>query len=231
MYICNPFALHPVILDEDLEMETKVKEIQINETNCTSSLHSRFHLYSHLLGHIDFQNCFSFPAPIYAYPLPTMASVHALIRDKLLERPMLPATPELFNDDLLKTPILDLNITKLPVTATMSSPTCPPAAANLMVSVTSINDFPKLMLNDILYLAPVSLEMITATHQIKVDTEAKAIANSDRTLTDIPEETPTDNKTAIDVVQLRPAIDPLIYLAMPAALPSPPMIATMDTAR
>uniref|UniRef100_A0A915ICM4 Transposase n=1 Tax=Romanomermis culicivorax TaxID=13658 RepID=A0A915ICM4_ROMCU len=49
--------------------EPGTKEIEMDETNCTANPLSWFHFYSRLLGTIDFQNGFSFPAPIYAYPL------------------------------------------------------------------------------------------------------------------------------------------------------------------
>uniref|UniRef100_A0A915IND0 Uncharacterized protein n=1 Tax=Romanomermis culicivorax TaxID=13658 RepID=A0A915IND0_ROMCU len=62
-YICNHFALHPIIFDEDLGIKVNVIEIEINETNYTSNPHSRFHMYSHLFSHIDFYNQFSFPVP------------------------------------------------------------------------------------------------------------------------------------------------------------------------
>uniref|UniRef100_A0A915I198 Uncharacterized protein n=1 Tax=Romanomermis culicivorax TaxID=13658 RepID=A0A915I198_ROMCU len=192
-YICNRLGLRPINLDEDLQMETKVEEIQINETDYTSNQHCIFHLYSCLLGHIHFQNCFSFPAPMYAYPLPTTASMHALTADELLECPMLPAAPKPSDDDLLEMLIFDLNTTKLPTTAAMSSPTSPPAAAHLTVLATLTKDFLKLTLDDISSLARVSSEMTTLTYQIKVDTEAEATATSDQTLTDIPEETTADN--------------------------------------
>uniref|UniRef100_A0A915JQU0 Uncharacterized protein n=1 Tax=Romanomermis culicivorax TaxID=13658 RepID=A0A915JQU0_ROMCU len=72
--------------------------------------------------------------------------------------------------------------------------------------------------------------MTTPTNQIKMDTEAEATATSDQTLTDIPKETNVNSKTAMDEAQPAPAIDPSIHLAMPAALPSPSMIATVATA-
>uniref|UniRef100_A0A915KQ82 Uncharacterized protein n=1 Tax=Romanomermis culicivorax TaxID=13658 RepID=A0A915KQ82_ROMCU len=64
-----------------------------------------------------------------------------------------------------------------------------------------------------------------------MDTELNATPTADQILIDIPEETTTGNETAMDMVQPAPALNPLIYLATPAALPSPPMIATVATAR
>uniref|UniRef100_A0A915HGH7 Uncharacterized protein n=1 Tax=Romanomermis culicivorax TaxID=13658 RepID=A0A915HGH7_ROMCU len=64
-----------------------------------------------------------------------------------------------------------------------------------------------------------------------MDTQAEATATSDQTLTDILEETTTNNEAAMDVCQPAPAVDPSIYLTTPMALISPLMIATVATAR
>uniref|UniRef100_A0A915JY51 Uncharacterized protein n=1 Tax=Romanomermis culicivorax TaxID=13658 RepID=A0A915JY51_ROMCU len=230
-YICNCFTLHPTIFEEDLQMETKVVEIPIDETDYTWNPHSRFHLYSSLLSNIDFQNHFSFPVPIYAYPLPTRASAHAMTTDELLDQPMLLATPELSDGELLETQIFDLNIAKLPATVATSSLTGPPATVDHMVSATLINNFLKLMLDDISSLAPVLLETSTLTHQTEMDTKAEATATSDKTLTDITQESMVNNETAMDVVQPPTAVDPLIYLATQGVLPSPLMIPTVAAAK
>uniref|UniRef100_A0A915KAM5 Uncharacterized protein n=1 Tax=Romanomermis culicivorax TaxID=13658 RepID=A0A915KAM5_ROMCU len=70
-YICNRFALRPIIFDKDLHMDTAIEEIAIDESDYTLKPHSRFYFYSQLLNIIDFQNRYSFPAPIYSYPFGT----------------------------------------------------------------------------------------------------------------------------------------------------------------
>uniref|UniRef100_A0A915K7I5 Uncharacterized protein n=1 Tax=Romanomermis culicivorax TaxID=13658 RepID=A0A915K7I5_ROMCU len=229
-YVCNHFALPPIIFEKDFHMEATLKEIEMDETDYTSNPDSRFHFYSHLLGNINFQNWFSFPAPIYAYPLPTTASVHALTTKELLDHPMLLATLELSDDELLKTPIFDLNILKLPVTIPTSAPTKPPAGADLMVSGASINDFLKLTLDNIWWLAPVPVKELMPIQPIDMDTKVNT-ATSDQTLTNIQEETTADNITAMDIAPPAPALDPSLYFARPPVLPGPPMIATVAAAR
>uniref|UniRef100_A0A915HWW5 Uncharacterized protein n=1 Tax=Romanomermis culicivorax TaxID=13658 RepID=A0A915HWW5_ROMCU len=64
-YVCNRFALHPVIFDEDFQMETAIEQIDMDESDYTANRHSHFLFYSGLLNIIDFQNRFSFPAPVY----------------------------------------------------------------------------------------------------------------------------------------------------------------------
>uniref|UniRef100_A0A915J455 Uncharacterized protein n=1 Tax=Romanomermis culicivorax TaxID=13658 RepID=A0A915J455_ROMCU len=77
-YVCNRFALCPIVFNEEFHMETSVEEIQIDESDYTANPHSRFHFYSSFIAIIDFQNQFTFPAPVYAYPMLTMASAHTL---------------------------------------------------------------------------------------------------------------------------------------------------------
>uniref|UniRef100_A0A915IZJ8 Uncharacterized protein n=1 Tax=Romanomermis culicivorax TaxID=13658 RepID=A0A915IZJ8_ROMCU len=101
---------------------------------------------------------------------------------------------------------------------------------DLTVSATSINDFLKLRLDYISSLAPVSPEKTTLTHQIEMNTEAEATATSNKTLTDILEETTANNEAAMDVVQSPPTVDPSIHLARPPGFPSSQMIATVATA-
>uniref|UniRef100_A0A915HMB5 Uncharacterized protein n=1 Tax=Romanomermis culicivorax TaxID=13658 RepID=A0A915HMB5_ROMCU len=87
-YVCNRFGLRPIIFKEEFHMETTVEEIEINESDYTTNPHSRFHVYSSFMAIIDFQNRFSFPAPVYTYPMPTTAWAHTLTAEELLERPI-----------------------------------------------------------------------------------------------------------------------------------------------
>uniref|UniRef100_A0A915KDK2 Uncharacterized protein n=1 Tax=Romanomermis culicivorax TaxID=13658 RepID=A0A915KDK2_ROMCU len=156
----------------------------------------------------------------------------------MIDHPMLLAAPEPSDDDLLQTSIFDLNIAKLLMTVPTPARTEPPTAADLTVSVTQINDFLKLTLDHISSLAPAPLEELTPVQPIDMDTRMNT-TTSDQMLTDIPEDTTTDNATAIDIAPPMPAmdivpspppVDPSIYLATPGMLPGPPMIATVAAA-
>uniref|UniRef100_A0A915HI74 Uncharacterized protein n=1 Tax=Romanomermis culicivorax TaxID=13658 RepID=A0A915HI74_ROMCU len=109
---------------------------------------------------------------ILGIPLLTGASACALTAKELLDGPMLQATPELSDDKLLETPIFGINIGKLPAMVTTSAPTEPPAAANLTISSTSINDFLKLTLDDISSLALIPIEESMPIQPIDMETEA-----------------------------------------------------------
>uniref|UniRef100_A0A915I922 Secreted protein n=1 Tax=Romanomermis culicivorax TaxID=13658 RepID=A0A915I922_ROMCU len=49
-FICNRFALCPIIFDEEFRMETCVEEIEIDESDYTANPHSRFHFYSSFIA-------------------------------------------------------------------------------------------------------------------------------------------------------------------------------------
>uniref|UniRef100_A0A915IWD9 Uncharacterized protein n=1 Tax=Romanomermis culicivorax TaxID=13658 RepID=A0A915IWD9_ROMCU len=219
-YICNHFALGPIISDEDPQRETAIEEIEIDESDYTLNPHSKFHLYLRLLGHINFCNRFSFPAPIYAYLLLTTASEMALTAKEVLEHLILAPSHD--------TPIFDLNIVKLPPNVVGLSPTSQPATSNFTVSAISINKFHKLRLDDISTMAAVSNEKTTPVHQHEMEIEGEVTTASEKMLTDIPKENTTDAGTMMDAVLPGP---PSIYLAMSTALLSPPMIPTVAIAR
>uniref|UniRef100_A0A915J2H9 Uncharacterized protein n=1 Tax=Romanomermis culicivorax TaxID=13658 RepID=A0A915J2H9_ROMCU len=55
-YVCNGFALRPIIFNEEFHKETSIEEIQIDESDYTANPHSHFHFYSSFIAIIDFQN-------------------------------------------------------------------------------------------------------------------------------------------------------------------------------
>uniref|UniRef100_A0A915HYS2 Uncharacterized protein n=1 Tax=Romanomermis culicivorax TaxID=13658 RepID=A0A915HYS2_ROMCU len=148
-HICNGFALSLIILEEDLHMDTAIEETDIEESNYTAKPHCWFHFYSGLLNIIHFPNHYSFPRPIYAHPLPTTASLHMLTTEELLHHPILMHALEPAYEELLETPIFDLNIAKLPPST--DAPALPErtATGDFSARATRINKFLKIMLDDI----------------------------------------------------------------------------------
>uniref|UniRef100_A0A915L5H5 Uncharacterized protein n=1 Tax=Romanomermis culicivorax TaxID=13658 RepID=A0A915L5H5_ROMCU len=113
------------------------------------------------------------------------------------------------------------------------------ATADFKVTTAQINDFLKLMLEDISTLAPIPMDESTPVQPTTMDTETN-ITTTDQTLTHIPEETTADKSTTIDVTPEEPAtvaalpaptLDPCIYHTTFSVLPVPPMMATIAAAR
>uniref|UniRef100_A0A915IWY7 Uncharacterized protein n=1 Tax=Romanomermis culicivorax TaxID=13658 RepID=A0A915IWY7_ROMCU len=238
-YIWNRFALHPIIFHEDFHMDTPIKEIDLDESDYTANPNSWFHFYSRLLNIIDFQNRYSFPAPIYAYPLPTTATVHTLTAEELLDHPILMHALEPVDEKLLDMPIFDLNIAKFPPSTNAQARPESIVTAVFRAMATQINKFLKLMLGNISTLAPVPIEESTPVQPTTMYTKRNTVT-MDQRLTNIPEESTADKSTAMDIMlqepatvapPLTPTMDPHIYLATPAVLPGPPMIPTIAAAR
>uniref|UniRef100_A0A915HES0 Uncharacterized protein n=1 Tax=Romanomermis culicivorax TaxID=13658 RepID=A0A915HES0_ROMCU len=139
-YVCNRFRLRPIIFDEEFIVETSVEQIDIDESDYTANPHSRFHFYSTFLAIIDNQNRFLFPAPVYAYPMPTTALVHTLTAEELLDPPT-GVDVELADEELLDMPIFDSNIAKLPPSTDASALPMQAAPSNIRATATQITDF------------------------------------------------------------------------------------------
>uniref|UniRef100_A0A915HEX2 Uncharacterized protein n=1 Tax=Romanomermis culicivorax TaxID=13658 RepID=A0A915HEX2_ROMCU len=139
-YVCNWFALGPIIFEEEFHMETSIEEIEIDESDYTARHNRCFHLYSRFIAIIDFQNRFSFPTPVYAYPMPTMASMHMLTAEELLDRPI-DVEVEPSDEGLLDTLIFDLNIAKLPPSTDASALPMPATPSDISATATQITDF------------------------------------------------------------------------------------------
>uniref|UniRef100_A0A915JGH5 Uncharacterized protein n=1 Tax=Romanomermis culicivorax TaxID=13658 RepID=A0A915JGH5_ROMCU len=153
-------------------METFVERIKINELDYTANPYSHFHFYSTLLNIIDFQNQFLFPAPVYAYPLPTTASLHMLTAQELLYHPTLDVDMEPADNELLDMTIFDSNIAKLvPSTEASALPTLT-ATADLTATATQITGFLKLMLDETWTLAPVPIYESTMVQPTAMDAQS-----------------------------------------------------------
>uniref|UniRef100_A0A915L8V2 Uncharacterized protein n=1 Tax=Romanomermis culicivorax TaxID=13658 RepID=A0A915L8V2_ROMCU len=183
-YICNRFALRPIVFNQDFHMETSVEEIEMDESDYTANPHSPFHFYSLFIALIDFQNRFSFPAPVYAYPMPTTASVHTLTAEELLERPI-NVEVEPADDELLDTPVFELNIAKLPPSTDALALPMPAAPSDITATATQISDFLKLTLEEISNIALAPMDESTPIQPAAIDSETMT---SEQMLTDIPEE-------------------------------------------
>uniref|UniRef100_A0A915KIK0 Uncharacterized protein n=1 Tax=Romanomermis culicivorax TaxID=13658 RepID=A0A915KIK0_ROMCU len=191
-YICKRFPLRPIIFDEEFHMETTIEEIEIDESDYTANPHSRFHIYSTFIAIIDFQNCFSFPAPVYAYPMWTTASVHMLTAEELFDRPIdIEVEPP--DDELLDTQIFDLNIAKLPPSTDVSALPMPAAPSDITATATQITDFLKLTLHEISSIAPAPMDESTPIQAAAMDSETTTTTH--QMLMGIPEESTLLNGT------------------------------------
>uniref|UniRef100_A0A915IIK9 Uncharacterized protein n=1 Tax=Romanomermis culicivorax TaxID=13658 RepID=A0A915IIK9_ROMCU len=150
-----------------------------------------------------------------------------LTAEEFLDHPSSAQEVEPADKRLLDTPIFDLNIAKLPPSADVSALPAPTATADFTATAMQINDFLKLMLDDISTLAPVQMDESTPIQPTTMDAKTNT-TTMDQTLTDIPEETINDQSTAMDVAPKEPAtvaprlvtaVDPCIYLATPAFCP------------
>uniref|UniRef100_A0A915HE61 Uncharacterized protein n=1 Tax=Romanomermis culicivorax TaxID=13658 RepID=A0A915HE61_ROMCU len=193
-YICNRFTLRPIVFNEEFHMETPVEEIEINESDYTANPHSCFHFYSSFIALIDFQNRFSFPPLVHAYPMPTTALVHTLTAEELLDHPI-NVEVEPADEDLLDTLIFTLNIAKLLPSSDASALPMPAAPSDITATAMQITDFLKLTLNNISNIAPTPMDESTPIQPVAIDSETMT---SDQMLTDIPEESTLNQSTSMD---------------------------------
>uniref|UniRef100_A0A915I4X6 Uncharacterized protein n=1 Tax=Romanomermis culicivorax TaxID=13658 RepID=A0A915I4X6_ROMCU len=183
-------------------METTVEEIEFDGTNYMANPHNHFHLYSMFIPIVNFQNCFSFPAPVYAYPMSTTASVHMLTTEELLECPI-DVEVEPADDELLDTPIFDLNIAKLLPSTDVSALPMPAAPSDITATATQIIDFLKLTLDEISTIAPAPMDESTPIQAAAMDSERTRTTN--QMLMNIPEESMVDQSTSMDILPAEPA--------------------------
>uniref|UniRef100_A0A915KBN3 Uncharacterized protein n=1 Tax=Romanomermis culicivorax TaxID=13658 RepID=A0A915KBN3_ROMCU len=142
------------------------------------------------------------------------------------------------DEELLDRPIFNLNIAKLRPSTDASALHMLPPPSDITATTTQITDFLKLTLDEISTLTLVRMDEFTPIQPATMDTETTTI--TDKTLTNIPEESMVDQSMSMDVIPIKPpapwpptapAMDPRIYLTTPAVLPGPRIIATIAVAR
>uniref|UniRef100_A0A915JLX1 Uncharacterized protein n=1 Tax=Romanomermis culicivorax TaxID=13658 RepID=A0A915JLX1_ROMCU len=160
-----------------------------------------------------------------------------LTAEELLDRPTLVIDVEPADEELLDTPIFDLNIAKLPLSTDVSALPTLAATADLTAMAMQMTDFLKLTLDKISTPTLVPMDECTPVQPTALD--AKTNTTTNQMLTDIPQESTVDQSMSMNVVPaeatkmlppMAPAVDPRIYLATPAILPGPPIIATVAAA-
>uniref|UniRef100_A0A915IYY7 Uncharacterized protein n=1 Tax=Romanomermis culicivorax TaxID=13658 RepID=A0A915IYY7_ROMCU len=143
--------------------------------------------------------------------MPTTASVHMLTAEELLDCPI-DVEVEPADEELLDTPILDLNIAKLPPSTDVSALPMPAVPPDITVTAMQITDFFKLTLDEISTLAPASMDESTPIQPAAMD--SGTTTTTDQMLTDIPEESTVDQSMSMDIVPPEPAT------TMPAMVPA-----------
>uniref|UniRef100_A0A915JXD1 Uncharacterized protein n=1 Tax=Romanomermis culicivorax TaxID=13658 RepID=A0A915JXD1_ROMCU len=165
-----------------------------------------------------------------------MASVHTLAAEELLDRPI-HVEVELADEELLETPIFDLNIAKLPPSTDLSALHMLAAPSNITATARQITDFLKLTLDEISNITLAPMDESTPIQPTMMDSET---TTTDQMLTYIPEESAVDQSTSMDILPTEPTntmpamvpgVDPRIYLTTPAVLPRHPIITTVAAAR
>uniref|UniRef100_A0A915J5N7 Uncharacterized protein n=1 Tax=Romanomermis culicivorax TaxID=13658 RepID=A0A915J5N7_ROMCU len=114
-----------------------------------------------------------------------------LTAEELLDPPTSVQDVEPADEELLDMRIFDLNIAKLPPSTDVSAPPALTATADFMTTERQINDFLKLMLDDIMSLAPVPMDESTPVQSTAMDAETNTPITG-QMLTDIPDETTAD---------------------------------------
>uniref|UniRef100_A0A915IUY2 Uncharacterized protein n=1 Tax=Romanomermis culicivorax TaxID=13658 RepID=A0A915IUY2_ROMCU len=134
--------------------------------------------------------------------MPTTALVHTLTAEELLDRPT-GVDVEPGDEELLDTPILDLNIAKLPPSTDVSALPMLATPSDITETATQITDFLTLTLDENSNIAPAGMDKSTPIQPTVIDSEPTM--TTDQMLTDIPEESTVDQSTSMDIVPIEAA--------------------------